>query len=291
MDDQLIRELYQQLRPMTAPRPQRGMHADACVVFLYLLACLAGRSVRWVLRRDHLPLWLRKLPLPSSSCMSRRLRTESVQTMVDALNQHYRGRLVHTDEKVLDGKPLTVSSVTKDPDARRGKVQDGWAKGYKLHALVDAGGAIDAITITSLEAGESTVAQQMLQSLSLPDTLVRADANYDSNALYAVVAQTGARLLAPRCKPGTGLGHSTTQHPDRLLAIATLEQSPDAKKAASRHRMRVEQIFAHLTNLPFGLSPLPNFVRRLSRVIRWVQAKILLYHAHLATTYKQSAAA
>jgi hypothetical protein len=36
---------------------------------------------------------------------------------------------------LLDGKPLSVSGVSKDPDARWGQGAGGKAKGYKLHTL------------------------------------------------------------------------------------------------------------------------------------------------------------
>jgi hypothetical protein len=69
--------------------------------------------------------------------------------------------------------------------------------------------------------------------------------------------------------------------PDRLRAIAELEGACDGLRVHQRCRIRVEQGLGHLTNLPFGLSPLPNFVRRRRRVTRWVLAKITLYHLHL----------
>ena len=42
-----------------------------------------------------------------------------------------------TLREYLDGKPLTVSPVSKDPQAARGKITGGFAKGYKLYAFVN----------------------------------------------------------------------------------------------------------------------------------------------------------
>jgi IS5 family transposase len=304
MDGELVRRLYHHLRPASAPAPRRGVHADALVVFLCLLAAAAGRSLRWARRRGNLPPWLRAaLPaaLPSDSTMSRRLRPgTAASALLAATNDALRGAIPGGGggggggEKVLDGKPLAVSAVTRDPDAAaRGRVRGGWAKGYKLHALVDAAtAAVDAFRVTPLDAGEATVAREMVAAgPRLDGALVRADANYDSNPLYAAVADRGGRLLAPRRKPGTGLGHSCDQHPDRLRAIAELEASDDARRAHARRRVRVEQVFGHVTNLPCGLAPLPNHVRRLRRVTRWVTAKLALYHMSLAITYDRSEAA
>lgn len=189
---------------------------------------------------------------------------------------------------------------------------DGWARGYKLHLLIDAcSGAVEIFTLSSMPEGEPTMAVAMLRPLlanpswdswewcgcggcaGLQGWLVRSDSNYDSNELYGLLAQGQGRLLAPRKKPNTGLGHHR-QHPDRLLAIEQLEQGPEASMESKEHkchRNRVEQTLAHLTNLPYGLSPLPNFVRRPCRVARWVAAKILLYHLHLHLRRTQSEAA
>jgi hypothetical protein len=41
-------------------------------------------------------------------------------------------------------------------------------------------------------------------------------------------------------------------------------------------REHIEQQFAHLTNFGSGLAPLPNWVRRITRVRKWVLAKFLI---------------
>jgi hypothetical protein len=41
--------------------------------------------------------------------------------------------------RVIDGKPLTVSGVSKDADAGYGRVAGGKAKGYKLYAVWPSG--------------------------------------------------------------------------------------------------------------------------------------------------------
>lgn len=207
----------------------------------------------------------------------RRLRHPAVERLIQRINRDERDRLPHSSEKFCDGKPLVVSGFSKDPDARRGKVPAGWANGYKLHVIVDACGAIDAFELTALDIGEPTITRRLIPTINLMHVTLRGDSNYDSNPLYRVVADHGGRLIAPRKKPGTGLGHHP-HHPDRLRAIAELEGSPQALCLHKRHRIRVEQGLAHLTNVPFGLSPLPNFVRRRRRVRRWVQTKIVLYH-------------
>jgi hypothetical protein len=207
----------------------------------------------------------------------RRLQTPRVRQLIDELNRHYHDQLPSTQQKFCDGKALTVGGFSKDPDATRGKVPGGWARGYKMHLIVDSSGAIDVSEVTTLKRGEPTTAIRMVRNQKWDRVIIRGDSNYDSNPLYKCVAQAGGRLIAPRKKPYTSLGHHP-QHRDRLRAIKELELCDHIREAHELSRIRIEQSLAHLTNC--FLSPLPNFVRRLPRVKRWVRAKILLFHVY-----------
>jgi len=292
MDGELLRHLYHQLFHHSTPHwPRRCNYTDNVVVFVYLLSVVTGRSMRWGYQKRHWPLWARHLRPPSYSQVMRRLQTASVQDYITRMNDMFRDQLPRSSEKVIDGKPLVVGVYSKDPDAKTGCVGEGkWARGYKVHAMIDAGGGVDAAEVTSLNEGEATVALRLMESMDLQGITVRGDANYDSNKLYEAAAKRGGRFLAPRRKPGRSLGHHP-QHPHRLQAIAALEEEPSVATAHRYHRNRIEQTFAHLTNLPFGLAPLPNCVRGLARVTHWVKAKILLYHLHLALTRNSAEAA
>jgi hypothetical protein len=281
MDDELLRYLYHRLLgPARAASDRFRQFSDGVIALIYLLAVLQDRSPHWAANKRNWPLWLRRvLPCPSYSQLIRRLKTASVVQLIGQVNAELREHLPRSALKCCDGKPLVVGGFSKDPDARWGKVPDGWAKGYKLHVVVDSLGAIEVFAVTPLNAYEAKVAARLVCQLDLRQTLIRADASYDSNVLYAAVNARGGRLLAPRRRPGRGLGHCT-QHPDRLRAIAELEGDPATLKAHRRERTCVERILGQLTNLPFGLSPLPNFARRLRRVSLWVLGKITLYHLH-----------
>lgn len=301
MDGKLLLEVYHRLFPSPASVVRRRcLYSDAIVALIHCFAALTNHSLRWAHDKSNWPLWARRLKFPSYSQLNRRVKCPSVQALVESVGSAARAELSDLpgpSEKVLDGKPLVVGGFSKDKDARRGKAPGGWAKGYKLHALVDAAtGAVDAWAVTPLDAGEATVARELLEQAAagpgpgLAWVAVRGDSNYDSNTLYALAADAGALLIAPRKKPGTGLGHHP-QHADRLRAIQRLEggdESAWARESAAQslrehnlHRNRVEQAFAHLTNVPFGLWALPNHVRRLARVRRWVRAKVALYHLYL----------
>lgn len=296
MDDQLLNVLYHRLyAPGKVPRPANCRYSDALVVLIYFLGVVRERSPRWARQPRNWPLWMRRLKPPSYSQLMRRLATPSVQDLIADVNAEARDRLPRAGEKVCDGKPLVVGGYSRDPDAAAGRLPGGgWGRGHKLHVIVDAaGGAVDAFELTALDAGEATVARRLVARAGpdLAGVLLRGDANYDSNPLYAAVAARGGRLVAPRKKPGTGLGHQP-HHPHRLRAIDELERrGTGSARAHKRHRIRVEQVLGHLTNLPFGLSPLPNFVRRRRRVARWVLAKIALYHLALILRQHQQLAA
>ena len=292
MEDELLRFLYHQLCNSASGRScRRGKFSDGIIVLIYLLGVLRNRSPRWAADRRNWPLWLRRvLPCPSYSQLMRRLKSISVRQLIDQISAQCRQCVPCSQLKFCDGKPLVVGGFSKDPDARWGKVPNSWAKGYKVHVLADSTGFIEAFEVTALDAGESTVAARLVREVNLDGVVIRADANYDSNRLYAAVSSRGGRLIAPRRKPGRGLGHHV-QHSDRLRAIAELERDVGAMKTHRRMRVGVEQCLAHLTNLPFGLSPLPNFVRRLTRVNLWVSAKITLYHVHLNLSQLKALAA
>jgi hypothetical protein len=293
MDDQLLNHLYHRLlAPGKVQHPANCQYSDSILVLIYFLGVLRGRSPHWAQDKRNWPLWMRRLKCPSYSQLERRLSTDSVQQLIAELNQEFRHQLPSSGEKFCDGKPLTVGGFSKDPDTAEGKLPgDGWGRGYKLHVIVDSCGAVDAFELTALDAGEPTVTRELVLSMDLRDVLLRADSNYDSNPLYGAVAERGGRLIAPRKKPNTGLGHQP-HHSDRLLAIKELEQSgEESNRSHKRHRIRVEQALGHLTNLPYGLSPLPNFVRRKVRVKRWVLAKIVLYHLALILREQQKLAA
>ena len=302
MDDELLRTLYfRWMRdPILGRRPRRGKYPDGVILLVYFFAVLRDRSPRWALDRSNWPLWARRLRLPSDSQFYRRLATPAVAAAIRDLNHATRDALPASASKVVDARPLTVGGFSHDPDVRRGYVPGGMARGYKLHVVVDSLGRIDAFDVTPLNRSEAAVAAGLVAELAAGRTglhggVVRGDANDDAGFLYEAVARAGGRFIAPRRRPGTGLGHGPC-HPDRRRAIEELEASAPvrrhvARRDHSRERGRVEQVLAHLSNLSFGLAALPGHVRRLRRVTRWTAAKITLYHLHLLRRLNNTRAA
>jgi hypothetical protein len=295
MNSELLSVLYHRLfGDPTFTQTPGCTFGDAIILLIHFFAALNNHSHRWAYDKKNWPLWCRRLKFPSYSQLMKRLALQSTQDRIAQLNQEYRQHLPCGNEKICDGKPLVVGGYSKDKDSKGGKIPNGWGRGYKLHVLIDAiCGVILAFRITALNDGESTVMCSLVSELDLHDSQVRSDSNYDSNELYKAIADRGGQLIAPRKKPGRGLGHHK-QHPHRLAAIEELEGDPQHLKAHKLQRNGVEQRLAHLTNLPCcDLWGLPNHVRHLTRVSRWVSTKIMLYHLYkyLALSKPSAAAA
>ena len=205
--------------------------------------------------------------------MSRRLRTTEVQRLMSAMEGVLLRLQGHGWVKVVDGKPLIVGTHSKDPDCEWGRAGHGYAKGYKLHAVLGGGPLPWGWELTPLNVGEPEVAARLVPALPRGGYLL-GDKQYDSNPLHDVALQCGYQLVAERKRPGTDLGHRR-HSPGRLRSIELLQK--DFGKALYQDRDNVERHFAWLTNHGGGLAPLPNWVRRYSRVRCWVQAKLIIH--------------
>lgn len=251
---------------------------DAEIVGVYLWAVVHDRPTSWACDPRNWPqgLWHRKLP--SQATMSRRLRTAEVQALLRCLECRLARLSSGGFTTLLDGKPLLVGTHSKDPEARWGRVRRGWAKGYKLHAAYGAGNLPDAWEVEPLNEAEPEIAAQLVPRLRAGGGYLLGDSIYDSNPLHDVAMSKGYQLVAQRKRPESGLGHRR-HSPGRLRSIALLTQQ--FGKDLYAHREHIERQFAWLTNHAGGLSPLPNWVRRLSRVRQWVQAKLLIHVAYV----------
>jgi Transposase DDE domain len=264
--------------------PRRGGHYrhffDWEIVAVYLWAVVHDRPTDWACDPNNWPKDLWRGRLPSQSTMSRRLQTTEVQRVLACMEQRMapldRGGFV----MLVDGKALLVGSHSKDPDAEWGHVRRGWAKGYKFHAVYGGSSLPEAWEVTALNAAEPEVAARLIPAVRRGGYLL-ADSSYDSNPLHDVALASGCQLIAPRKRPHSGLGHRR-HSPGRLRSIALLQQEFGQKLYA--YREQVERQFAWLTNHGGGLAPLPNWVRRFSRVRQWVQAKLLIHATYVLLT-------
>jgi hypothetical protein len=259
---------------------------DWLIVAMYHWAVWHDRPQSWACDRAHYGALFRpRGPLPSVSQFNRRVRTDSVRRVLGRVHGDLAAVGLATDVSFLDGKPLPVGAVSKDPDARVGRVSGGFAKGYKLHAWATADGRIPLWSVTPLNTHETHVAEALCAHAppQLADSLVLADGNYDASDLHKRVEQVpgGPRLLVPL----RGMSqHPVTRRqmgPARRELIEVTREHPDLVRYVLRARDQIERIFSALTTWGGGLGPLPAWARRLERVRRWVGVKINLYHARL----------
>ncbi len=277
MERELYRRLY--LLAYDNAKGRRTKHvvfSDHKIVMVYLWAVLHDRPVSWACRAESWPASAHDQWLPSPATMSRRLRRSSIQELLDRVEAALVKRFDTSDLLHIDAKPMPVGKGSKDPEARPGYGSGRIEKGYKLHAICSGGRVPIAWDVRSMNQKEQTVAPHLIGQLRGQGVLV-GDNQYDSNTLYDIAGQQGWQLFAPRRK-GKGLGHRR-HSPWRL--IVHQQWSAERRRRLYWTRAAIERFFGQLGNIGFGLSPLPNWVRSLRRVRKWVQGKLILHMMRL----------
>jgi hypothetical protein len=279
------RELFRALKKLLVRlgrrrRSRRFRYSDAVIIEVYYWAVLNDRPVHWACRAANWPKGLRRGPLPSQPEMSRRLRTASVARLIGRLEELAlrAGRPVPL-VYVIDGKALAIAGHSRDKEAGYGRGTCGKAKGYKLHVLIGLAGTLWGWRIAPMNRDERTMARRLTASLPGQGYLL-ADANYNSNRVFAAAARRGVQLVSPRKARGPGpmgLGHRR-HDPARLRSIDLLENGvSDFGQSLHQLRRGVERFFSTLSSTGGGLTCLPGWVRRYRRVRRWVQAKLIIH--------------
>jgi hypothetical protein len=273
MERELWPPLYHMLRDVAKDFRQKNVTYQPWVLAAVALwAAVHDRTVSWACRRSH---WstttLRPACIPSASTLSRRLYTVGTGLFLRALEARLRGagdpRLV----AFLDGKPLPVSRVSQDPDAKVGRGAGGMAKGYKLHTVWAGRPVPEAWEVTPLNVHEAVAAERLVGQLNHAGYLL-ADGNYDSGPLADAAAARGYQLVAPL--PANAGGGHRPQSAARLRNRDLL--AGDFGRDLYRLRGGIERSFGNATAFAGGLGPLPAWVRREHRVRTWVWAKLLI---------------
>jgi hypothetical protein len=209
---------------------------------------------------------------------------------------------VTTNAVYIDGKALVVSPVSKDRDAKRGKISGAFARGYKLHAAVNANRRIVVWSVMGLNEDEKTLARHVLLPQLPPltaDGLVMADSHYDSAPLHEEVSEPlGVWLIHPLRNQERATGQFRARKlrqmpPSRRALVRLWEDHPELMRFVYKARQQIERVFGVLTCTAGGLANLPAWVRHLDRVRRWVGVKIILYNArmHVREQHQSLAAA
>lgn len=255
-----------------------GRYLDHEIAAVYFWAVLHERPTSWACRSENWPpsLWPRR-HLPSPPTMSRRLGTTEVQRLLALMEQHLLQLQQDGFVSIVDGKPLVVGSHSKDPDCAWGRAGRGQAKGYKLHAIYGSAPLPQCWDIAPMNVGEPDTAARLLPASKRGGYLL-GDKQYDSNPLHDAALHAGYQLVAERKRPRAGLGHRP-HSPGRTRSIMLLQNK--FGQALYHCRDDIERKFGWLTSHAGGLLPLPSWVRRLHRVRRWLQAKLIIHAVYV----------
>lgn len=264
------------------PRPRRRFEfSDSLILRMYLWAVLNDRPMYWACDRTHYNRLFRPQQLPSVSQFARRVASPRFRQLLKVLQRRLTKR-EHESMVLayLDGKALAVNESSKDPDAKTGRGNGVFSRGYKLHVLADSSGKICDQRVRPLNEAEQPIAMRLACSVR-PGTCVLADGNYDSGSLYERIRKRGSQLLTPMRQLPQSPRRIAGMPLGRRMAMEAWTLDPATCHRFYRLRGGVERTFAHLTSFAGGLGPLPAWVRRLRRVERWVAAKIAIYHARI----------
>ena len=253
---------------------------DRVIVLVLLWAALNHKPISWACRRCNWPVWMQRLlrTVPSSTTMSRRLRTASVREFLDELLLQLQGPQTQSLFQLLDGTALEVRNHSTDPQAGYGWGSGRRARGYKLHVLLDSAGIIIQWRVAPMPVSEKTMAVRMVRRAGQLG-YVLADGSYDSTLLHAEVAQRGGQLVAPR-RVVTKRARRWNILP-RKRSIDLLEGPSCFGRVLHGCRGAVERFFAHADSHSEGLGELPAWVRTLRRVRLWVHAKLIINAARI----------
>jgi len=278
MEHELFVSVRRHLRSLgQRRRTKKFTYTDATIVAVYAWAVTNDRPVVWACQPAHWPPGLRRGKLPSQSIVSRRLRSPSVVKLINGLESKvFIKRREPALLLIIDGKPMPIAAHSQDRQAGYGRAAGGMAKGYKLHAMIDLNGMLRDWRVAPMNTDERTMASRMLRNSEHSGYLL-ADVNYDSGKLFAIAANNGSQLVAPRRGGANkGLGYRP-QHPARLRSKAILEgPNPAFGQELFALRGLIEGYFGTLSSGAGGLSCLPSWVRGHHRVRGWVQLKIIL---------------
>lgn len=281
------------------PKPKRrAKFPDWLVVAMFLWSVWHDRCLSWACDRSHYGALFRPRKLPSVSQFTRRIRGARCRQLLRWAHEDLAEARLASPVSYFDGKALLVSPVSKDRDARRGRVSGGWGKGYKLHAWATEDGRIPLFSVTGLHAGECPVAEALCALLPPlgPCSVVLADTNYDDRDLHKALNARGGVLISP-LKGEEQYPADQPRHPVTLRQmgqgrrdlLSAWARAPGLVRFVLKGRARVENTFSRVTFA--GLGSLPPFVRGLGRVTRWAGGKLILYHAMLRVRRERLSAA
>ena len=279
MERELWPPLYRTLQEVAKDFRQKYVSYQPWVLAaVFLWAALHDRPVAWACQPRH---WstttLRPPRLPHRTTVGRRIDHLAVGAFLREVERRLRDRQEVGLLALLDGKPLLVSGVSKDHDAKPGRAAGGKGKGYKLHTLWANRALPEAWEVTPLNEAESTVARRLLRQAPGAG-YVLADGNYDASPVFDEAAAGGRQLVTPMPDPNAGQGHHYVS-PYRRRCIDLVRG--DFGRSLYGQRRQIERLYGNAVSFGGGLGGLPAWVRGRERVRTWVWAKLLINAARI----------
>ena len=297
MDGRLWRQLYREIRRACKPRvrlrragrPQVYRTEEILSVWAFAAMNdwpisvtrkrLASGTTGWWMHRH----WQWPLRLPSLPTLTRRARDGAFRWLLRRVVRRLRRRLarVPTRRVVMDSTFLLTGPYSRDPESRRTCHGGKWFRGYALHALCDTEGILWAWHVTSANVQEMRVARRLIRQVSLAGGEVQwviADKGYDSEPLHRLVRRRlGGQLLAPLNLRGAKTDRWRQRQPGRDSADRVL-------RTEHGQTLLTERSVIERWNSWFKghgkVSMLPYHVRRLLRVRRWIDLKLMVFFTH-----------
>lgn len=275
------------LRRTPPTRPRNAVYTDRQILAVVLWAALHDRPVSWACRRGSWPFQAWRRAWPDQSTVSRRMGRLGMLGLLERLLDLVQGPIPReegVEVRLVDAKAHELPEHSRDQDARVGRGAGRMSRGYKTHVLLSPlTQRVNAYETTPMNAAETTVAAGLLARAPLPaGVLVLGDAGYDSNPLHRLVRLRGGRLIAPRKRPGAGLG-AREHDPGRLESMRWTEGAGAAvwEKLLKPIRVQIERFFGAWTSFGGGLGALPPWARGLHYVRLWVAAKLCINAARI----------
>jgi hypothetical protein len=275
MERELWKRVYQMVNDIAnGSSIKRAAFDDARIVLVYLWAVLHDRPVSWACQKSNWPIYDWRKQLPTSSTMSRRMRTTGLQSLLRAVEHSFTSNMPTNLCRWIDAKPLPIGASSGDKQAGYGYAAGTKAKGYKLYAIADSYKGFISWCVHPMQCNETRIALELIPNLDHPGYLV-GDSAYDSNNIYDLAATKEIQLIANKRKRGAGLGHyKHSKHRLRAKELLTRSFGTDLLEK----RDQIERMFGQLTTFACGLKPLPNWVRTKFRVENWVRAKMIFFN-------------
>jgi len=283
MERQLLWSLYQLLRSLQPSGTSRTGFSNVWILLTYFWSVLCDRPMCWACDPANWPAEFAGFEPPSPSTLSRRLKNPSTLRLLIQTLLWLQACMPGSERHYIDARPLCIGGSGGDRDARIGWGAGRLAKGYKIHAIVQDTGRLEALAVVPMNRNDTSMGPVLLQQMTVARGYLVGDTAYDSDQLYDLAALRGLQLVATPRVARKGLGHKR-HSPHRLQGLAIARSKMGSRLL--RDRFYIDRCFGSWGNVAGGLWGLPNFVRHLDRVRRWVVAKLIVISLKTRSKHK-----